>query len=280
MKTNYELRYSAHPEDAKSYDTKRLRKDFLIEKVFSKDEVNMVYSMYDRMIVGGAMPVNESLLLEAIEPLKQSVFLHSRELGIYNVGGKGKVKVGESVFELDYKEALYLGSGDREVYFESDNAAKPAKFYFNSAIAHRNYPDKKVTKADAVVAEMGSLETSNHRNINKMIVNQVLPTCQLQMGMTELAPGSVWNTMPAHVHSRRMEAYFYFEVPEDQAVCHFMGEMQETRHIWMKGDQAVLSPEWSIHSAAATSNYTFIWGMAGENLDYGDQDFSKITDIR
>ncbi|MDD2244550.1 MAG: 5-dehydro-4-deoxy-D-glucuronate isomerase [Dysgonamonadaceae bacterium] len=280
MKTNYELRYSAHPEDAKSYDTKRLRKDFLIEKVFSKDEVNMVYSMYDRMIVGGAMPVNESLLLEAIEPLKQSVFLHSRELGIYNVGGKGKVKVGESVFELDYKEALYLGSGDREVYFESDNAAKPAKFYFNSAIAHRNYPDKKVTKADAVVAEMGSLETSNHRNINKMIVNQVLPTCQLQMGMTELAPGSVWNTMPAHVHSRRMEAYFYFEVPEDQAVCHFMGEMQETRHIWMKGDQAVLSPEWSIHSAAATINYTFIWGMAGENLDYGDQDFSKITDIR
>ncbi|MEA5081541.1 MAG: 5-dehydro-4-deoxy-D-glucuronate isomerase [Dysgonamonadaceae bacterium] len=280
MKTNYELRYSAHPEDAKSYDTKRLRKDFLIEKVFSKDEVNMVYSMYDRMIVGGAMPVNESLLLEAIEPLKQSVFLHSRELGIYNVGGKGKVKVGESVFELDYKEALYLGSGDREVYFESDNAAKPAKFYFNSATAHRNYPDKKVTKADAVVAEMGSLETSNHRNINKMIVNQVLPTCQLQMGMTELAPGSVWNTMPAHVHSRRMEAYFYFEVPEDQAVCHFMGEMQETRHIWMKGDQAVLSPEWSIHSAAATSNYTFIWGMAGENLDYGDQDFSKITDIR
>jgi 4-deoxy-L-threo-5-hexosulose-uronate ketol-isomerase len=264
----------------KKYDTSRLRGDFLIEKVFAADEVNMVYSMYDRLIVGGAMPVKESLHLEAIDPLKAPLFLHRRELGIYNVGGKGKVKVGDSVFELDYKEALYLGSGDREVYFESDDPAKPAKFYFNSATAHRNYPDKKITKADAVVAEMGSLEESNHRNINKMIVNQVLPTCQLQMGMTELAPGSVWNTMPAHTHSRRMEAYFYFEVPENQAVCHLMGEPTETRHIWMKGDQAVLSPEWSIHAAAATNNYTFIWGMAGENLDYGDQDFYKITDLK
>jgi 4-deoxy-L-threo-5-hexosulose-uronate ketol-isomerase len=226
------------------------------------------------------MPVNESLHLEAIDPLKQPSFLCRRELGIFNVGGKGKVKVGDTVFTLDYKEALYLGSGEREVYFESDDASKPAKFYFNSTNAHRNYPDKKVTKADAVVAEMGSLEGSNHRNINKMIVNQVLPTCQLQMGMTELATGSVWNTMPAHVHSRRMEAYFYFEVPEDQAVCHFMGEAEETRHIWMKGDQAVLSPEWSIHAGAATCNYTFIWGMGGENLDYGDQDFYKITDLK
>lgn len=280
MKTNYELRYAAHPEDAKQYDTKRIRRDFLIERVFVSDEVNMVYSMYDRMVVGGAMPVGESLRLEAIEPLKQFVFLHSREMGIYNVGGPGVVRVGDACFELSYKEALYLGSGDREVYFESKDTSKPAKFYFNSLTAHRNYPDRKVTKADAVVAEMGTLETSNHRNINKMIVNQVLPTCQLQMGMTELAPGSVWNTMPAHVHSRRMEAYFYFEVPEGQAVCHFMGEPDETRHIWMKGDQAVLSPEWSIHSAAATTNYTFIWGMGGENLDYGDQDFSKINELK
>ncbi|HRG02837.1 MAG: 5-dehydro-4-deoxy-D-glucuronate isomerase [Bacteroidia bacterium] len=280
MKTNYELRYAAHPEDAKAYDTKRLRRDFLIEKVFSADEVNMVYSMYDRMVVGGAMPVNESLKLEAIDPLKQPVFLMSRELGIYNVGGKGSVKVGDDVFELDYKEALYLGSGKREVFFESEDKNNPARFYFNSATAHRNYPDKKVTKADAVSVELGSLETANHRVINKMLVNQVLPTCQLQMGMTELAPGSVWNTMPAHVHSRRMEAYFYFEVPADQSVCHFMGEVDETRHIWMQNNQAVLSPEWSIHSAAATSNYTFIWGMAGENLDYGDQDFSKINELR
>lgn len=280
MKTNYELRYAAHPDDAKAYDTQRLRKDFLIEKIFAPNEVNMVYSMYDRMVVGGAMPIGETLRLEAIDPLKQPVFLMRRELGIYNVGGKGSVKVGDDVFELDYKEALYVGSGDREVYFESLDGNRPAKFYFNSATAHRNYPDKKVTKANAIVMELGSLESSNHRRINKMIVNEVLPTCQLQMGMTELAVGSVWNTMPAHVHSRRMEAYFYFEVPEDQAVCHFMGEPNETRHIWMRGDQAVLSPEWSIHSGAATSNYTFIWGMAGENLDYGDQDFSKITELK
>ena len=242
MKTNYEIRYAAHPADAKSYDTTRLRHDFLIEKVFADDEVNLVYSMYDRMVV--------------------------------------TVKVGDEEYHLDYKEALYIGRGDRDVCFMSDDAKKPAKFYINSCTAHKEYPCKKVTKADAVVAHMGSLEMSNERDINKMIVNQVLPTCQLQMGMTELAPGSVWNTMPAHVHSRRMEAYFYFEVPEDQAVCHFMGEVEETRHIWMKGDQAVLSPEWSIHSAAATHNYTFIWGMGGENLDYGDQDFSKITDLK
>ena len=280
MKTNYELRYAAHPEDAKSYDTQRLRKDFLVEKLFATDEVNMVYSMYDRLVVGGAMPVKEKLHLEAIDPLKQPIFLCRRELGIFNVGGAGTVYVGDDSFELGYKEALYLGSGEREVYFESKDAQKPALFYFNSACAHRNYPDKKVTKADAEVMELGTLETSNHRNINKMIVNQVLPTCQLQMGMTELAPGSVWNTMPAHIHSRRMEAYFYFEVPEGQAVCHFMGEPTETRHIWMKGNQAVISPEWSIHSAAATSNYTFIWGMAGENLDYGDQDFFKIDELR
>ena len=215
MKTNYEIRYAAHPEDARSYDTKRIRRDFLIEKVFSADEVNMVYSMYDRMVVGGAMPVNEVLKLEAIDPLKAPYFLTRREMGIFNVGGPGVVRAGNAIFQLAYKEALYLGSGDREVTFESVDATHPAKFYFNSLTAHRNYPDKKVTKADAVVAEMGTLEGSNHRNINKMLVNQVLPTCQLQMGMTELAPGSVWNTMPAHVHSRRMEAYFYFEVKSE-----------------------------------------------------------------
>lgn len=280
MKTNYEIRYAAHPEDAKSYDTARIRRDFLIEKVFSADEVNMVYSMYDRMIVGGAMPVNEVLPLEAIDPLKAPHFLTRREIGIFNVGGPGLVKAGDAVYEINYKEALYLGAGDREVTFESKDAANPAKFYFNSTNAHCTYPDKLVTKKEAIVAEMGSLEGSNDRRINKMLVNQVLPTCQLQMGMTELMNGSVWNTMPAHLHSRRMEAYFYFEVPEEHAVCHFMGEPQETRHLWMKGDQAVLSPEWSIHSAAATHNYTFIWGMGGENQDYGDQDFFAITDLK
>jgi 4-deoxy-L-threo-5-hexosulose-uronate ketol-isomerase len=280
MKTNYEIRYAAHPEDAKGYDTARLRKEHLIETLFVADEANMVYTMYDRLIVGGFYPVNEKLRLETIDPLKMPFFLSRREMGIFNVGGAGKVTVDGTVYALAYKEALYIGMGDREVIFESNDAAAPAKFYFNSTPAHKNYPDKLVTKANATVAEMGALETSNHRFINKMLVNQVLPTCQLQMGMTELQSGSVWNTMPAHIHSRRMEAYFYFEVPEGQAVCHFMGEPQETRHIWMKGDQAVISPQWSIHSAAATSNYTFIWGMGGENVDYGDQDFFKIEDLK
>jgi 4-deoxy-L-threo-5-hexosulose-uronate ketol-isomerase len=280
MKTNYSIRYAAHPDDVKHYDTERLRRDFLIEQVFTPDQVNMVYSMYDRMVVGGAMPIGEQLPLEAIAPLKAPYFTTRREIGIFNVGGSGTVRVGEEIFDLDYKEALYIGRGDRDVVFLSKDSAHPAKFYFNSTTAHAVYPCRKVTKSDAVVAHMGGLDMSNERNINKMLVNQVLPTCQLQMGMTELAVGSVWNTMPAHVHSRRMEAYFYFELPADQAVCHFMGEPQQTRHLWMRGDQAVLSPEWSIHSAAATHNYTFIWGMGGENLDYGDQDFSQITDLR
>lgn len=280
MKTNYQVRYAAHPEDAKHYDTKRIRRDFLIESVFTADEVNMVYSMYDRMIVGGAMPVTEQLTLEAIDPLKSTYFTTRREIGIFNVGGEGYVKVGDETFELGYKEALYIGRGERNVIFCSKDGKAPAKFYFNSCTAHTAYPCRKVTKADAITTSMGEQATSNERNINKMIVSQVLPTCQIQMGMTELSIGSVWNTMPAHVHSRRMEAYFYFEVPENQAVCHFMGEVDETRHIWMKGEQAVLSPEWSIHCAAATHNYTFIWGMGGENLDYNDQDFSKITDLR
>ena len=281
MKTNYELRYASHPDDAKSYGTERLRKDFLINKIFTADEVNMVYSMYDRLIVGGAMPVKEKLTLETIDPLKANYFTTRREIGVFNVGqGKGMITVGNETFELNKKEALYIGSGDRNVQFSSKDSSKPAKFYFNSATAHTSYPCKKVTKADAICMELGTMETANHRFINKMLVNEVVKTCQIQMGMTELAPGSIWNTMPAHTHSRRMEAYFYFEVPEDQTVCHFMGEPEETRHIFLQNDMAVLSPEWSIHSAAGTYNYTFIWGMGGENLDYGDQDFYPIPFLK
>ena len=280
MKTNYDLRYAAHPGDVKNYDTQRLRKNFLIPSLFVADEVNMTYSLYDRMIVGGVMPVKEDLPLEAIDPLKAPFFTTRREIGIYNVGGEGVIKVGDEAFAVGYKEALYIGSGERNVIFCSKDANKPAKFYFNSTTAHTAYPCKKITKKDAIRVELGALETANHRDINKMIVNQVLPTCQLQMGMTELRTGSVWNTMPAHIHSRRMEAYFYFEVPEGQTVCHLMGEPQETRHIFLQNEMAVLSPEWSIHSAAATANYTFIWGMGGENLDYGDQDFFAITDLK
>ncbi len=280
MKINYEVRYASHPEDAKAYDTTRLRKEFLIDKLMVADEINMVYTMYDRLIVGGAVPVKEKLELSAIAPLRAPFFLWRQEMGIINVGGAGIVEVDGKIFELDYKEALYLGKGDRNVFFSSKDSSEPARFYFNSASAHMTYPDKKVTKADAVVVEMGALEESNHRVINKLIVNQVLPTCQLQMGMTELKPGSVWNTMPPHTHDRRMEAYFYFEVPQNQAVCHFMGEVDETRHIWMQNEEAVISPVWSIHSASATSNYTFIWGMAGENIDYGDMDICTPNDLK
>lgn len=276
----YEERYAAHPDDVKGYDTERLRKEHLIENLFVPDDIRLVYTGYDRLIVGGAMPQNRPLELTPIDPLKAPFFLHRRELGIINVGGRGSVRVGDETFVLDYKEALYIGKGDRTVVFESDDAAAPALFYLNSAPAHMAYPDRKVTKSDAVVARLGSLENSNDRTINKLIVSQVLPTCQLQMGMTELHTGSVWNTMPAHTHNRRMEAYFYFEVPEGDAVCHFMGRPDQTRHIWMKNRQAVISPAWSIHSACATHNYTFIWGMAGENLDYGDMDTCAATDLK
>ncbi len=280
MKTSIEVRYSAHPDDVKHWATDRLRREHLVSPVFRDNIVTMVYSLYDRMVAGGAKPAGEILKLEPVDEVKAPFFLHRRELGIFNVGGPGRVTAGGEAWDLGYKEALYLGSGDREVIFESSDATNPALFYFNSAPAHRNYPDRKVTKKECITAEMGSAETANHRIINKMLVKEVLETCQLQMGMTELKPGSVWNTMPPHTHGRRMEVYFYFEVPDDSVVCHFMGQPDETRHIWMKNNEAVISPQWSIHSATATSSYTFIWGMAGENLDYGDQDFLKQTDLR
>ncbi len=276
----YELRYASHPSDAKAYDTARLRKEFLIEDLFRADDTTMVYTLYDRLIVGGLMPVETVTGLENVDDLKANYFLERREIGIVNVGGTAKIVADDETFELGYKEMLYIGKGKKNVTFQSLDKEKPAKLYFNSAPAHKEYPSKKITKAEADVMQLGALETSNERRINRMIINSVVETCQLQMGMTELMPGSVWNTMPAHVHNRRMEAYFYFEVPAEDAVCHFMGPVDETRHIWMHNEQAVISPSWSIHSAAATHNYTFIWGMAGENLDYGDQDFSKITDLK
>lgn len=224
------------------------------------------------------MPVGEILELKPIDILRADYFLERREMGIFNVGGKGIVTTGDKEYELDYKEALYLGRGSRKVTFRSLDPANPAKFYFCSANAHATYPDHKTTKENAVHMELGTLEESNHRVINRMLVKEVVPTCQLQMGMTELKPGSTWNTMPAHTHNRRMEVYFYFEIPDDQAICHFMGEPQETRHIWMRNGQAVISPEWSIHAACATKNYTFIWAMCGENLDYGDH--GRLRDHR
>jgi len=275
-----ELRYAAHPNDVKNYDTDKLRKEFLIENVFIPDEISLVYSMYDRYMVGGAMPVKKQLNLETYDELKSEHFLDRREMGIINIGGNAIIDTEGKTFKLAFKEALYLGKGNHNVVFKSADPKNPAKLYINSAPAHHAYPSRKVTLADAEVAILGNMESSNHRTINKLLVNSVIETCQLQMGMTELKPGSVWNTMPVHTHSRRMEAYFYFEVPDKQAICHFMGDPDETRHIWMKNEQAVLSPSWSIHSAAGTSNYTFIWGMAGENLDYGDMDVRQPDTLK
>lgn len=272
MTVNYTERYAVHPDDCETYNTAMLRENFHVGGLFKAGEINLVYTLIDRFIVGGACPADKALKLDSIDPLKAKNFLDRRELGAINVGGAGRITVDGETYEIAYKEALYVGAGAKDVIFESVDAAKPAKFYLNSATAHHSYPNKKVGLADAVKVELGSLEQSNHRVINKLIVHGLVESCQLQMGMTELKPGSVWNTMPAHTHSRRMEAYFYFEVPEDQAVCHFMGTREESRHIWMANEQAVISPTWSMHAGAGTSNYTFIWGMAGENLDYDDMD--------
>ncbi len=264
MSTQYQVRYASSPQDVKSYDTNRLRNEFLIQNLMENDQINLVYSHYDRYITGGVVPVTKKVALDSIDPLKSEYFLERRELGIINVGGKGRVIVNNETFDLEYKEALYVGRGNESVVFCSEDSSNPAKFYINSTPAHKVFPTKKISQSAAEVVELGTIETANARTIRKLIVNSLVETCQLQMGMTELKTGSVWNTMPAHVHDRRMEVYFYFEVPEDQAICHFMGEPTETRHIWMQNNQAVISPPWSIHSGSGTSNYIFIWGMAGK----------------
>jgi len=280
MDTIYQERFAVHIDDFRHYTTSSIRSHFLIPDVMISGKISMVYSHYDRLIVGGIVPAKRALKLEPIDLLKSSFFLERRELGIINVGGTGKVIVDDQVFTLEYKEALYLGRGTKKIVFDSINPAKTAHFYINSAPAHVSYPNRHVTLAQAERVEAGALESSNARRINKLLVNSVIQTCQLQMGMTELQPGSVWNTMPCHTHSRRMEAYFYFEVPENQAVCHFMGHPYETRPVWMTNEQAVLSPPWSIHAAAGTSNYCFIWGMAGENLEYSDMDAYQPGDLK
>ncbi len=280
MNTNYKVRYASSPKEVKKMNTKQLRKEFLIKKVMNEDNIKWVYSHYDRYMTGGVVPVKKEVSLETIDPLKAEYFLERRELGIINVGQVGIVKVDGKEYDLEYKEAIYIGRGTKEVVFSSKSDTNPARFYLNSTPAHKAFPTKKVSQADAEIVELGSLETANARTIRKLIVNSIVETCQLQMGMTELKTGSVWNTMPAHSHDRRMEVYFYFEVPEDQAVSHFMGKPQETRHIWMANEQAVISPPWSIHAGSGTCNYVFIWGMAGENLDYGDMDHCKITELR
>ncbi|GAA6257980.1 MULTISPECIES: 5-dehydro-4-deoxy-D-glucuronate isomerase [Bacteroides] len=285
---NYKMQVACSPQDVKTYDTNRLRSSFLMEKVMAPNEINLTYSMYDRLIFGGAVPTTKELVLETIDPLKAKFFLERRELGVINIGGEGIVTVDGKEYTLKFKDALYVGRGKQKVTFKSKDSSNPAKFYINSATAHKEYKTQLITidgrkgslKANSFAA--GKMEESNDRVINQLIVNNVLEEgpCQLQMGLTELKPGSVWNTMPAHTHSRRVEAYFYFNVPADNAICHFMGEPQEERIVWMQNEQAIMSPEWSIHAAAGTSNYMFIWGMAGENLDYGDMDKLKYTEMR
>jgi 4-deoxy-L-threo-5-hexosulose-uronate ketol-isomerase len=273
-------RYAIHPDDFKHYDTEKVRASCLLTDLFRDNQITHYYIHYDRLIVGGIKPVSTPVTLETIDALKAEFFLQRRELGIINVGNaSGSIIADGTEYSLKPKEALYIGRGSRQVIF---NPSKDGKvlFYFNSAPAHVTHPTRKVSHSEAETVELGTLETSNQRTIRKLLVNSVLPTCQLQMGLTELKPGSVWNTMPPHTHDRRMEAYFYFDIPENQMVCHFLGQPQETRHIWIKNNEAVLSPPWSIHCGAGTSNYSFIWGMAGENMDYSDMDGLKPGDLK
>ncbi len=292
---NVAVQTATHPDDFKTFDTERIRSRFVMEKVMAPDEINLTYTLYDRLVYGGAMPVARELALEPFAELRAERFLDRRELGVVNVGGPGVVTVDGEAFALAFKEALYVGRGKKSVAFKSLDAQNPAKFYLNSAPAHKAYVTQRVTSDQSCAKpgytignfiRAGKPEESNDRVINQLIVAPVLAKapgggcCQLQMGLTELKPGSVWNTMPQHVHSRRMEVYFYFNVPSGQAICHQMGRPQEQRLVWLHGEQAITAPEWSVHSAAGTSNYMFIWGMGGENLDYGDMDKIRITEMK
>lgn len=275
-----EIRYASSNKDAKSYDTSRLREEYLIQDLFIPDEIKLVYSHYDRIIAGGACPALEAIKLEGSKELGSNYFLERREMGIINVGGKGIVSLDGTEYELDYKDAIYIGMGVKEVIFKAIDAKNPPKFYINSAPAHKAYPTKKISLEDAKKVHLGSIETSNKRTINQYIHPDVLDTCQLVMGMTALEDGSVWNSMPCHTHDRRMEVYFYFDMAPDTRVFHLMGEPTETRHIVMKNDEAVISPSWSIHSGVGTGGYTFIWGMVGENQTFTDMDHVPMDVLR
>ena len=279
-----DIRYSAHPNDVKRYTTEELRREFLIENLYQPDQVVAVYSHVDRMVTLGCMPVKETVSIDKDIDVWANFgtryFLERREVGMFNIGGEGSVTVDGTVYELGYKDCLYITMGAKEVLFASKDSAKPAKFYMVSAPAHRSYETRLLKLADAAKKPLGDGATSNKRVINQFIHPDVLKTCQLSMGMTVLESGSVWNTMPAHTHERRMEVYMYFEVPEDQVVFHMMGQGQETRHIIMQNEQAVISPSWSIHAGAGTASYTFIWAMGGENQAFDDMDVIPTTRLK
>lgn len=279
-----DIRYSANQKDFKRYTTEEVRNEFLIENLYKADEVVAVYSHVDRMVTLGCMPVNETVSIDKGIDIwanfGTSFFLERREVGIFNIGGAGKISVDGKDYALNYKDCLYITMGAKEVVLSSDDSAKPAKFYMISAPAHCSYETRLITINDAAKKPLGDLATSNKRVINQFIHPDVLKTCQLSMGMTEMETGSIWNTMPSHTHERRMEVYMYFEVPQDNVVFHMMGEPTETRHVVMQNEQAVISPSWSIHSGAGTASYTFIWAMGGENQAFDDMDVIKTTDLR
>lgn len=279
-----DVRYSCSQRDFKRYTTDEVRKEFLIENLFKPDEINTVYSHIDRVVVLGCMPVKESVPIDkgmdVWAGFGAKYFLERREAGVFNIGGSGSIHVDGKPFEMGNKDCLYITRGARVVEFESKNPETPAKFYLVSVPAHRSYETRLIRMSDAAKRHMGSVETSNKRVINQFIHPDVLSTCQLSMGLTELEAGSVWNTMPVHTHERRMEVYMYFEMTEDHVVFHLMGEGNETRHIVVKNEQAVISPSWSIHAGVGTSNYTFIWAMAGENLVYDDMDVIPTSKLK
>ncbi|MBO9605206.1 MAG: 5-dehydro-4-deoxy-D-glucuronate isomerase [Paenibacillaceae bacterium] len=276
-----EIRYATNPTEAKSYDTTRLRSEYLIEDLFVPGELKLVYSHVDRIITGGVIPTNEPVALVAdAKEMGAAFFLERREIGIINVGPKGSVTVDGTVYEMDFRDCLYVGLGNKEVTFASADPASPARFYLNSTPAHKQYPTAKSPISEATPQHLGSINTSNERTIYKYIHEAGIQSCQLVMGMTLLKPGNMWNTMPCHTHNRRAEVYFYFEMPEDGVVFHMMGEPQETRHLVVRNEQAVISPSWSIHSGVGTSNYTFIWGMAGENQVFADMDPVAMQELR
>ena len=276
-----DIRFGSNPADIKRYTTDEIRSQFMIPQVMKKDEITCVYSLHDRMVTIGIVPASKSIELPAFEDLtKATYFLERRELGIINVGGKGTVTVDGETFEIDNKECLYVGKGKKSIVFSSSSASAPSEFYLNSSPADAEYPTKKASLGDANRVDLGSKENCNERTIFQYIHEGGIQSCQLVMGFTSLAPGSIWNTFPPHTHYRRMEVYFYFDMPEDQIVMHFMGDPRETRHIVMGNKQAVISPEWSIHSGAGTSNYSFIWGMAGENKAFTDMDGEKLRELR
>lgn len=277
-----EVRQSIHSDHAKQLDTDGLRRQFLIENIFAADNYTMTYSHIDRIMVGGIKPVTKTVTIgsEVGKQLGVGYFLERRELGVINIGGPGVILVDGLAYEIGFQEALYVGKGARDIHFSSVDAAKPAKFYYNSAPAHTTYPSRKITLADAASQTIGDQAASNLRTINKFIVPDVLPTCQLTMGLTKLAEGNLWNTMPCHTHERRMEVYFYFDMDEETAVFHMMGQPGETRHVLMHNEQAIISPSWSIHAGVGTRSYTFIWGMVGENQVFDDMDHVKVSELR